>query len=69
MRYKIKLTFKRGNAMVKKILILALCIIAAIVFLMQMLHLNAWWMICLYWLVLTIKNAMDVTDTNVGNKR
>jgi hypothetical protein len=48
--------------MIKQTLIIALCIIAAIIFVMQMLHMNAWWMICLYWLVLVAKNAMDVAE-------
>ena len=44
----------------RDVLILALMVIAAIVFVMQVKRKNAWWLICLYWLMLTIKNAMDV---------
>ena len=44
----------------KDMFIIALMVIAAIVFVMQVKRKNAWWLICLYWLVLTMKNAMDV---------
>ena len=46
--------------MIKQYLILALCTISAIVFVMQIKKKNAWWLICLYWLVLTAKNVIDV---------
>ena len=45
--------------MMKQALIIALMVIAAIVFVMQCKRKNAWLLICLYWLVLTIKNTMD----------
>lgn len=48
--------------MIKQILIIALCAISAIVFAMQVKQKNAWALICLYWFVLTIKNAMDVVN-------
>ena len=44
----------------KDVLIIALMVIAAVVFVMQLKKKNAWWLVCLYWAVLTIKNAMDV---------
>lgn len=40
-------------------LVLALMVIAGLVFLGQVLRLNVWWLICLYWAVLTLKNYMD----------
>lgn len=46
--------------MLKQYLILALCTISAIVFVMQIRKKNAWWLICLYWLVLTVKNVGDL---------
>ena len=46
----------------KDVLIIALMVIAAVVFVMQLKKKNAWWLICLYWLVLTVKNAMDVVS-------
>ena len=48
--------FKR----LKGFLVIVLLVIAAVVFVMQVNHQNAWALICLYWLVLTVKNAMDV---------
>lgn len=44
----------------KGFLVIMLLVIAAVVFVLQINHKNAWALICLYWLVLTIKNAMDV---------
>ena len=46
--------------MVKKTLILALMANALLVFIMQVFRMNAWFFICLYWLILTMKNAIDV---------
>ena len=50
---------KHNFSKYSKILILALMIIALIVFIGQVLKLNCWLLICLYWLVLTIKNLFD----------
>ena len=44
----------------KKTLILALMIDALIVFIMQVFRTNAWFLICLYWFILTVKNTLDV---------
>ena len=43
----------------KKALILALMIDALIVFIMQVFRMNPWFLICLYWFILTIKNTLD----------
>lgn len=51
---------KTRNA--KCLLVVLLMVIAAIVFVMQYKRINAWLLICLYWAVLTIKNAMDYKD-------
>jgi hypothetical protein len=40
-------------------LIVLLMLISAVVFVMQTQRKNAWWLICLYWLVLTLKNMGD----------
>ena len=40
-------------------MILALAIIAGIVFIGQVMKVNVWLLICLYWLTLTIKNFGD----------
>ena len=45
--------------MTKKLIIL-LAIIAAVVFVGIALGMNMWLLICLYWIVLTIKNVLDV---------
>ena len=50
---------KHNFAKYSKILVLALMLIALIVFIGQVLKLNCWLLICLYWLVLTIKNLFD----------
>lgn len=42
-----------------KLLILLLMIDAGVVFAMQLLRLNCWALICLYWGILTIKNLTD----------
>ena len=42
-----------------KILILVLAVDALIVFVFQVLRINPWLLICLYWLILTIKNIND----------
>jgi hypothetical protein len=44
--------------MTKKLIIL-LAIIAAVVFIGITLGMNMWLLICLYWIVLTIKNVLD----------
>ena len=44
----------------KKIFVWLLLIDAAYVFYLQITHQNAWAFICLYWCILTIKNAIDV---------
>ena len=44
----------------KDVLIIALMVIAAIVFVMQINRKNSWLLICVYWAVLTMKNALDV---------
>lgn len=46
----------------RKVLIYLLMIDAAIVFVMQILRLNAWAFICLYWLILTVKNTIDADE-------
>ena len=40
-------------------LVLALMVIAAVVFVGQVLRQNVWWLVCLYWLTLTAKNYCD----------
>lgn len=50
---------KHNFAKYSKTLVLALMLIALIVFIGQVLKLNCWLLICLYWLVLTIKNLFD----------
>ena len=40
-------------------LVLALMVIAGVVFIDQVLRGNVWWLVCLYWGVLTLKNYMD----------
>ena len=40
-------------------LVLALMVIAAVVFVGLLLKQNMWWLICIYWLTLTAKNYMD----------
>lgn len=47
---------------IKAWLIIALLIDAAIVFILQIAKVNAWLLICLYWLILTIKNLCDVKE-------
>lgn len=42
-----------------KLLILALMLIAAAVFVMQVARVNCWWAICAYWATLTVKNYVD----------
>ena len=44
----------------KDVLIIALMVISVVVSVMQVQHRNAWRLICLYWLILAMKNAMDV---------
>lgn len=56
---KMKKMYKR----ISKNLILVLLVIALSVFIGQLLHLNCWLNICLYWLVLTIKNYFDWKGT------
>jgi len=46
--------------MLKKSIVWLLMVCAAIVFVMQLCRVNAWLMICLYWALLTIKNALDL---------
>ena len=41
-------------------MIVLLMLISAVVFVMQIKRKNAWLLICLYWLVLTIKNIGEV---------
>ena len=48
---------------ISKNLILVLIVIALSVFIGQLLHLNCWLNICLYWLVVTIKNYFDWKGT------
>ena len=43
-------------------LVLLLALIAFVVFIGQVLHGNVWLLICLYWLVLTLKNYIDWSD-------
>ena len=40
-------------------LVLALMVIAAVVFVGQVLRQNVWWLVSIYWLVLTAKNWCD----------
>ena len=40
-------------------LVLALMVIAAVVFVGQVLRQNVWWLVAIYWGVLTLKNYMD----------
>ena len=40
-------------------LVLALMVIALVVFVGLLLHQNMWWLICIYWLTLTAKNYCD----------
>ena len=40
-------------------LVLALMVIAAVVFVGQVLRQNVWWLVCAYWGVLTAKNWCD----------
>lgn len=49
---------KRGRK-VKQMLILLLLIDAAAVFVMQVMKVNPWPFVCLYWAILTAKNALD----------
>ncbi len=44
----------------KKFLILLLLIDALLVYILQINSINAWLLICLYWAILTVKNAVDV---------
>ena len=44
---------------VKKALILALMVDALVVFIMQVLKVNPWLLICLYWCILIVKNTLD----------
>ena len=46
----------------KNILIVLLMFIALLVFFMQVNRINAWLIICLYWLVLTVKNLVDFIE-------
>lgn len=46
----------------KKILILLLLIDAAVVFVLQVMRINPWIPVCLYWVILTAKNALDLRD-------
>ena len=48
--------------MSRKILIYLLMIDALLVFILQLLRVNAWAFICLYWLILTVKNTMDANE-------
>ena len=41
------------------VLILVLCAIAAIVAVGNMNRHDMWWWICLYWVILTLKNLVD----------
>ena len=43
----------------KQFLILLLLLDAALVFVLQILRINAWHFICLYWAILTAKNVLD----------
>ena len=44
----------------RKVLIWLLAIDALVVFVLQVNRINPWLIICLYWLILTIKNLIDV---------
>lgn len=48
--------------MLKKFLILLLMLDAALIFVLQTLQLNSWPLICLYWFILTVRNAFDVVS-------
>lgn len=52
--------------MLAQILILMLMFDAAIVFVGQVLHWNVWVLVCAYWLILTIKNAVDYINKRKG---
>lgn len=43
----------------RQFLILLLLLDAALVFVLQICRVNAWIWICLYWAILTLKNALD----------
>ncbi|MCR4707148.1 MAG: hypothetical protein K5746_04285 [Clostridiales bacterium] len=49
--------------MTTKILIFLLMVVAGVVFIGQVKKKNVWWLICLYWALLTIKNAVDFIKT------
>lgn len=40
---------------------------AAAVFVLQVLRLSAWHLICLYWLILTVKNAVALRGDRRGS--
>lgn len=44
---------------IKNLLIVLLLVIAGVVFVLQINRMNAWLLICAYWLALTLKNAID----------
>ena len=46
--------------MLKKSLICMLMTNALVVFIMQVFRMNAWFFICMYWFILTVKNSLDV---------
>lgn len=48
--------------MIRKGLIYLLMLDALIVFFMQVNRVNAWAFICLYWLILTVKNTIDARE-------
>ena len=48
--------------MMRKQLVILLTIISACVFIGVLVGANMWLLISLYWLVLTIKNALDVKE-------
>ena len=49
--------------------VILLMIISAIVYIGLVVGMNMWLLICLYWLVLTIKNVIDAKDaTNRRDK-
>ena len=54
---------KKMYKRISKNLILVLMVIALSVFIGQLLLLNCWLNICLYWLILTIKNYIDWKGT------
>ena len=43
----------------RRFLILLLSLNAALVFVLQICRVSAWIWICLYWAILTLKNALD----------